>query len=143
MNPKYKSREVALQILFQKPFSPEASTNDRFTAFVESFALEAHVKERARSLAFGVEDKEEEINKIIEANSDNWRIDRMALTDLIILQLGIFELCFFAEDETPPKLCVNDYIEITKKYSSAEAKNFINGVLDKVMNNTVVGHDDQ
>lgn len=132
MNARKKSREAALQVLFQKSFSPSATSDELYDAFKNSFELDASVAQRTHQLVKGVEIHHDKILQVVEKHSDNWRVDRMAVTDLIILQLGVFELCFDPTDDTPPKMCINDYVDVAKKYSSKEAKSFINGVLDEV-----------
>jgi len=132
MTPRKKSREAALQVLFQKSFSPTATSIELFEAFKGSFELDPAVANRTLELVQGVEQHRDDLHKIVEKHSDNWRVDRIAMTDLIILELGIFELCFDNVDDTPPKMCINDYVDVAKKYSSKEAKSFINGVLDNV-----------
>lgn len=132
MNPRKKSREVALQILFQKIFSEDSTANELFSAFQESFALETQTSDRSLYLVHSVLEKEDSLLMLLEKHSQNWRIDRMATIDVIILKLAIFELCFDTEDETPPKMCINDYLDVAKKYSSSDSYKFINGILDKV-----------
>ena len=79
-----------------------------------------------------MESHENKILPLIDQYSKNWRLDRIALTDLIILKLAIFELCFDQDDDTPPKMCISDYLDVAKKYSSQDAKKFINGILDEI-----------
>ena len=64
------------------------------------------------------------------AHADNWRLERMSVIDRAILRLGVFEL---RTAKTPPKVIVNEAVELAKKFSSAEAAPFVNGVLDSVL----------
>ena len=132
MNSRKKSREVALQVLFQKIFSEDSTAEELFSAFQGSFDLDPKTSERAHTLTSSVLKHENEIFAILESKSKNWRVDRMATIDLIILKLAIFELCFDKDDDTPPKMCISDYVDVAKKYSSADSKKFINGILDEV-----------
>ncbi|WP_185873709.1 transcription antitermination protein NusB [Blattabacterium cuenoti] len=71
----------------------------------------------------------EEFNKLINIISNNWDIKRIAIIDLIILQMGICEFLYFPN--IPPKATMNEYIEITKIFGMEKSKIFINGILDK------------
>lgn len=74
-------------------------------------------------------ENEEELNKLITEHSKNWNKDRLALTDVIILKLGVTEMLNFPS--IPVKVSINEYIEISKVYSTPKSKQFINGLLDK------------
>lgn len=72
-----------------------------------------------------------QIDKIIEKTAPSWPIDKINKIDLAILRLAIFELVF--EVNTPPKVAVDEAIEIAKEYGSDSSASFINGVLGKVI----------
>ena len=137
MIPRIKSREVALQVLFQKAFSPESSAIELFNAFRDSFELDRKVVDRTLQLVAGVEEFESQILEIVESTNSRWRLDRMATTDKIILQLGVFEIYFEKNPVTPPKMCISDYVDVAKKYSSENSKGFINGILDEIYQRTI------
>ena len=126
-----KAREVALQILFQKNFHSEANAQDLFNAFADNFSFADQTKEYALFLVKSILSNEDRINQKISVLSENWRMDRMASVDQILLQIGIFELCFSENTTTAPKLCITDIIDLAKNYSSQDSKSFINGVLDR------------
>lgn len=73
-------------------------------------------------------DREEEYEKLIDQKSKNWEIDRVALTDRIILEMAIAEMIHFAS--IPVKVTINEYIELSKLYSTPKSKQFVNGLLD-------------
>jgi len=123
---------VALQILFQKKFSEDSTAEELFSAFQGSFDLEPKTSERAFILTQSVLKNEQTLMEILVQRSTNWRVDRMATIDVIILKLAIFELLLDKADDTPPKMCINDYLEVAKKYSSEDSYKFINGILDEV-----------
>ena len=127
-----KAREVALQILFQRGFQEGASAQDLFAAFADNFKMDQRTKEYSLILTGGVIENEEEINSTISALSENWKIERIAMLDRILLQIAIYELKISSETPTAPKLCITDIIDLAKKYSSEESKNFVNGILDKI-----------
>ncbi len=134
MKPLRTAREAALQVLFQQSFQEKSTGEELFNSFADNFSFDNQTRDYALYLVQGVLDNESEINSRIEGLSDNWSIERIAMIDKILLQLGIFELCFSDQTPTPPKVCMSDIIDLAKKYSSMESKNFINGILDQVYN---------
>lgn len=127
-----RAREVALQILFQQEFAESRKSEDLFNSFVENFSFDEKTLDYAKQLTEAVLENESPLNDLISQHSDNWRVDRMALIDRILLQLATYELCLLPSPPTAPKLCLTDYIDLAKKYSSEDAKNFINGILDQI-----------
>lgn len=72
-----------------------------------------------------------ELNKIIEPRLKNWDMDRVAMMDIVLLKLAICEFLYFPY--IPIKVSMNEYIDISKEYSTNKSKDFINGILDKTM----------
>ena len=75
--------------------------------------------------------RSQENEKMVESQADNWELDRIALMDMIIMKMALTELMIFPS--IPIKVTINEYIEISKSYSSAKSKLFINGILDKLL----------
>ena len=73
----------------------------------------------------------DEIRSLIDVHSRNWDIDRIAFVDILIMQLAITEFLYFPS--IPTKVTLNEYIEISKYYSTEKSRNFINGILDKAL----------
>jgi len=88
-----------------------------------------------RRLAIKVEAEKEELDVLIAERAQNWEIGRIALIDKLILRMGLCELIHFPD--IPQKVCINESIEIAKKYSSANARKFVNGILDSVYRDQV------
>jgi len=76
-----------------------------------------------------------EIDHLIERYSENWRLDRMTLIDRNILRMAIFELLYC--EEVPPKVTLNEAIDLGKRYGNEESGSFINGILDRIQNEVV------
>ncbi|MFP4527742.1 MAG: transcription antitermination factor NusB [Candidatus Kapaibacterium sp.] len=76
-------------------------------------------------------DNKDSIDTIIDKFTANWELDRIALIDRLLLRLAIAELLYF--EEIPTKVSINEAIEISKNYSTDKSSNFINGVLDSVL----------
>jgi N utilization substance protein B len=75
--------------------------------------------------------KSDESDKLIDARTRNWELDRIALTDILLIKMAITELTQFSQ--IPIKVTLNEYIEISKQFSSQKSKLFINGILDKLV----------
>jgi len=75
--------------------------------------------------------RSEENEKLIEEQAENWELDRIAIMDIIIMKMALTELMIFPS--IPVKVTINEYIEISKSYSSVKSKLFINGILDKLV----------
>lgn len=88
-----------------------------------------------RRLTIKVDEVKEELDVVIAEKAKNWEIGRIALIDKLILRMGLCELIHFPD--IPQKVCINESIEIAKKYSSANAKRFVNGILDSVFRDQV------
>jgi transcription antitermination protein NusB len=100
-------------------------------AFWASFdPPEPEVRKLAEPLITGVLEHLEELDGIVESSSLHWRVDRMARVDRNILRLGVYELSF--RPEVPTKVCLNEAIEVARKYGAEDSGAFINGVLDRV-----------
>lgn len=99
--------------------------------YCESFPYQQDILEYARFLLSGVKQEQAAIDKHIEDASEHWRLGRTTYIDRSILRLGVFEM-LFAQD-VPPKVAIDEAIELGKKYGNAESRNFINGVLDKIL----------
>lgn len=88
-------------------------------------------KEFGTSLIFKVVNNRNNFDSLIEKKISNWEMDRIALIDKILLRMGICELMYF--EDIPPKVSINEAIEISKKFSTEGSGKFINGVLDSIL----------
>lgn len=127
-----KSREKAMELLFSITLSKD-SVEEAIEVFVDNY--EDNIKELdldyIKNLLNGVEANKEEIDKIIEKNLQNWKLDRISKVNLTILRLGVYEIVF--DENIPKKVALNEAIELGKLYSDQKSVSFINGVLDKVL----------
>ena len=122
-----RAREIALQVLYQREFNQAEEALDLFWNNFEALKGAMDFSER---IIRGVEQHREDLDRIIEKYSSHWRIDRMAHVDRNILRIAVYELLYC--DDIPPKVAINEAIDIGKKYGSEDSGAFINGVLDKV-----------
>lgn len=133
---RHQSREAALQILFQSEFDPQLSLEQLITKFSHSFELPEKTKDYTSILIQGVLNHRQELDNQLSPLADHWSLDRMALVDKIILRIASFEM-LFSDQPPPPKVIINEAIELAKKYSTEESASFVNGILDKLMSATL------
>ena len=88
--------------------------------------------EFVKELVYGILTYKDEIDSIANKYLKDWTIDRLGNTDQAILRIGIYELLY---TKTPEIVCINEAIELAKKYSDDDVRKMINGVLDKVYHN--------
>ncbi len=126
-----QSRELALQVLFQLEYDPGFDMKTSFGRFVSNFNPQPSVLEYCERIAFGVIEHQKEIDQTIQSHSPNWKISRMDRVDRNTLRIAVYELMFENHD-VPPKVVLNEAIEIGKTFGNAESASFINGILDQV-----------
>ncbi len=130
---RHRAREVALQMLYQWEVgrAPVRELSDAFfTGPSGADALSDAHRAFALTLARGVVGAVDEVDPLIRAAADNWRLERMNVLDRLILRLAVYE--FVHEVETPAKVIINEALELARTFSGEEAVAFINGVLDAI-----------
>ncbi len=130
MGTRRKSRELTLQMLFQSDMGKQPAEQVRKSFWGERKDTEEEVRGFADDLFRVAEERREEIDTIIERHAQHWRMDRMAAVDRNVLREAVAE--FLGYPATPKAVVINEALEIARKFSSPEAVNFINGVLDSV-----------
>lgn len=125
-----KSRELALQMLFQGDMGQQTAEEVRKKFWAHREPVEGEVQGFADDLFRAACDRSKQIDDIIEARAQHWRMERMPAVDRNILRVGVAELLAFPQ--TPRPVVINEALEIARKYSGPESVNFINGVLDGI-----------
>ena len=123
------ARELALKFLYQSEFNPD-ELQTQIAQFCERSGTQAEIIDFMRVLVEKVFAHAEEIDVLLNKFSDHWALERMSMVDRNILRLGICELAFTTT--TPPKVAINEAVEIAKKFGTEDSPDFINGILDKV-----------
>ncbi|MCA1651277.1 MAG: transcription antitermination factor NusB [Acidobacteria bacterium] len=127
------SRAAALQMLYQWEIG-RSSAQEAIVAYWPSRDDEAEVDEVhrdwANGLVRGTVDRVEEIDALLAARAQNWRVERMVVLDRLVLRLATYEL--LAEPATPAKVVINEALELTRTFTGEEAVGFVNGVLDGI-----------
>src|SRR5262245_12045360 len=129
MKKRTRARELALQFLYQLDLrGPELLPEAK--AFFRAEEDDKGAREFAAQLVNGVAAHREELDRNIRAVAQNWEITRMAVIDRNVLRMAAFEL--FHCPDVPPKVAINEAIELGKRFSTQNSGAFINGILDKI-----------
>lgn len=132
MRKRTRAREYVLQMLYQIDITHD-STESVISNFWEGLSeekIEEKIKEFASELVRGVIENLRELDARISNFAVNWQLKRMPIVDRNILRLGSFELLF--RSDIPPKVSINEAVDLAKKYSGLEAAKFVNAILDKI-----------
>ena len=129
MKKRTRSRELALQFLYQLDLRG-ADLLEEAKVFLRNEEPEKATREFALFLVRGTVEHRDEIDREIREVAQNWDIERMAVIDRNVLRMAAFELLWC--QDIPPKVSINEAIELGKRYSTQNSGGFINGVLDKI-----------
>jgi len=129
MGKRRRARELALQVLFHMEFN-SGDANEAFDLVCACFSPPEEIRPFSRQLVLGVWEKRSELDALIGRSSINWRLERMSRVDKNILRLATFEVLYMKD--IPPKVSLDEAVELGKKYGTEDSGAFINGVLDKI-----------
>ena len=127
MRGRRKAREIALQVLYGLNFV-NIDVQKALDLFWSNFVAPKAAKEFAAFLVQGTCEHKEELDKLIAGCSDNWSLGRMSKVDINILRLAVFEFLYC--DDIPPKVTLNEAVDLGKTFGSENSGSFINGILD-------------
>ena len=127
MGQRRKARECALLILFQREFRVEP-LEQLCAQFWAEHPVPDEGRHYAEALVRGVAERGEIIDAAIQGVAERWAFERLALVDRNILRLAAYELLFC--EDIPPKVAINEAIELAKAYGGEESGRFVNGLLD-------------
>ena len=131
MGRRRQARELALQLLYELDLRGEADPGEALDEFWRRQGeVPDEVRSFAESLVRGTKAHQEKIDELIGRFAERWDLDRMAVVDRNILRAGIFELLWAGD--APPKVAINEALEIARKFSTEDSTRFINGLLDRV-----------
>ncbi|MEM8733988.1 MAG: transcription antitermination factor NusB [Planctomycetota bacterium] len=131
MSTRRRAREIALQVLYEDDLNP-----DQDVELAESFiATRLHSNKPlvtfAKSLWQSVLKNRWEIDKALSAKATNWSLRRMAAIDRNILRMATYEILF---TDTPGRVVINEAVELAKRYGNHQSGQFVNGILDRILN---------
>jgi len=125
------SRDKTMELLFGMTLSKD-TIEEVIEGFVDNY--EGDIKELdltyIKQALIGIENNREAIDKLIEENLHNWKLERISKVNLSILRLSTYELLY--DEEIPRGVAINEALEIARRYSDEKSVGFINGVLDKI-----------
>lgn len=129
MGVRRRSRELAMQVLFYIDMGRNDS-KEMLELYCDNFTISKKILPFFLKLVNGVVHARSEIDSIIERFSSNWKLSRMSCVDRNIMRIAVYELLFC--HDIPPKVSINEAIDIGKKFGAEESGAFINGVLDSI-----------
>lgn len=133
---RHKARESALQMLFAADMvrlEPKALIAGYWDELGDD--SDEKTREFANALVFGTLGKVAIIDDRIRTRAEHWRIERMAIVDRNVLRVAVYEFLF---EDTPNTVVINEALEIARRFSTFEATQFINGILDAIKNDLEV-----
>lgn len=130
MGARRKARELALQMLFQHDMAGN-EPDMIITTFDDLQKSKPNTREFATKIFRGTVNHLSEIDDMIQAQAENWRLSRMAVVDRNIIRMSVYE--FLHETDTPKLVIIDEAIEIAKKFGTQKSSQFINGILDGIL----------
>jgi len=130
MGTRRKSRELTMQMLFQGDLGKQTPEQVRKLFWSSRDDVDEETRGFAEDLYRVASARQSEIDTIIEAHSQNWRLERMPVVDRNLLRAAIAEM--LAYPNTPGPIIINESLEVARRYSAPESIQFLNGVLDAV-----------
>jgi len=131
MQPRRRARELALKSLYQMEM-----TSCQGGTLLDRPGVDPVSKEYACEIVDAVLGNKSAIDEILQAASSNWELERMAITDRTALRIGACELLYL---EVPPKVAINEAIELAKRFGDGKSAGFVNGVLDRIARERLEG----
>lgn len=132
MSRRSRAREIVLQVLYQDDLNPQQPVDVRQRFIHARLNHDVELVRFAEQLLRGVTNHLTAVDAELEATAKNWKLSRMAATDRNVLRLGAYEILF---SDTPDRVAINEAIELAKRYGTNNSAQFVNGVLDRLMNN--------
>lgn len=129
LRPETKARARALQVLYSMEVAEHLALVDAVGRMARLTGPDPNVYDQAEQLAQAVLQEKDELDRHAADAADNWRIERIAAVERNILRLGIHELLL---GEVPPKVVIDESVQLAHWFGGAKAPAFVNGVLDRV-----------
>ena len=136
MRKRTQGRETALKILYQAEITHRDISSAARYFWTQLESIDPQVKEFAERITGGIEHNFKAIDEKISQYAANWQLKRMAAIDRNVLRIGVFELVY--TPDVPPKVSINEAVELAKKYGDLESGKFVNGILDKIHKTEIV-----
>lgn len=134
MRKRTQGREAALQMLYQSEFLKGDSLQDMVLTFWDTSRdkeLDQASRDFAEKIVYGVLKNIESIDELVSKYAQNWNLSRMAIIDRNVLRLATYELLHC--DDIPPKVTINEAVNMAKRFSQIDSGKFVNGILDRIV----------
>lgn len=142
MATRHLLRTIVFQTLYEWDFyKKEVDLTKVLERNMKEFAYGVDEPEFAWRIAKGLIEHLDEIDSIIEKAAPEWPLDQISIVDRNVLRIGLYELLYADKEEVPPKVAINEAIEVAKNYGGINSHKFINGVLGTVYNEMEEGKD--
>ena len=129
MGTRRQARELAMQALFYMDMQQDAS-EEMLDSFCGCFSPSKRSRPFFIKLVNGVLGTKSQIDALVECYSQNWEINRMSCVDRNVMRIAVYEMLFC--DDIPPKVSINEAVDIGKKFGTQESGAFINGIMDSI-----------
>ena len=129
MGTRRQARELAMQALFYMDMQQNAS-EEMLDSFCGCFSPSKKSRPFFIKLVNGVLGTKNQIDALVERYSQNWEINRMSCVDRNVMRIAVYEMLFC--DDIPPKVSINEAVDIGKKFGTQESGAFINGIMDSI-----------
>ena len=129
MGTRRKARELAMQALFYMDMQKDSS-EEMLNYFCGCFCPSKKSRPFFLKLVNGVLGTKSQIDALAERFSQNWKINRMSCVDRNVMRIAVYEMLFC--DDIPPKVSINEAVDIGKKFGTLESGAFINGIMDSI-----------
>ncbi len=126
-----RSREMALQVLYQMEHG-SAGAEEALELFAANFDAPPRQLDYTRALVLGIAEHAQEIDQALSEVSRRWKLTRMARVDRNILRLAAYEM-LFSQGRVPPKVAINEAVELAKRFGGNDSPSFVNAVLDNLL----------
>ncbi|HUZ93728.1 MULTISPECIES: transcription antitermination factor NusB [Acidobacteriaceae] len=130
MGTRRKSRELTMQMLFQGDLGKQSPEEVRKLFWPSRDDVDADTRGFAEDLYRIATSRQTEIDALIEAHAQNWRIERMPVVDRSLIRAAVAEMLGFPN--TPAAIIINESLEVGRRYAAPESIHFLNGVLDAI-----------
>lgn len=135
MSRRSRAREIVLQVLYQDDMNPDQPEHIRLKFIRSRLNHDKALVEFAEKLLDGIRANQEQLDLRLQETAQNWKLSRMASTDRNVLRLGAYEILI---SDTPGRVAINEAIELAKRYGTNNSAQFVNGVLDRLLNGKAV-----
>ncbi len=134
MSSRHLARSIALQTLYEWDFHKNNNVDleETIERNIVEFSKKNKEKEFIIELVKGVDNYKKEIDEVIAAAAPEWPLEKITTIDRNVLRIGLYELIYGKKEEVPPKVAINEAIELAKRFGGSSSGKFVNGILGTI-----------